>query len=111
MIWKPEDAAAMVLPVGLAWDLGLWPLCPSLLTHRFTLGVGRGQASSSFFPSCPFPLASLEAEQGSGKKGSEAQDWKPLLLCGLKSFTDAFGKLVKAVVHLPKHVSIQLSQT
>ena len=65
VIWKPEDAAAMVLPVGLAWDLGLWHLCPPLLTHWFTLGVGRGLASSSFFPSCPFPLASLEAEQGS----------------------------------------------
>ena len=53
----------MVLPVGLAWDLGLWHLCPPLLTHWFTLGVGRGLASSSLFPSCPFPLASLE--QGS----------------------------------------------
>ena len=41
-----------------------------------------------------------------GKKDSEAQDWKPLLPRGWKSFTGDFGNLVKAVAHLPRHVHI-----
>ena len=37
-----------------------------------------------------------------GKKGSEAQDWKPLLPRGLKSFTGDFGSRAKTVSPSPR---------
>ena len=37
-----------------------------------------------------------------GKKGSEAQDWKPLLPRGLKSFTGDFGNWAETVSPSPR---------